>query len=198
MAKYTRTPPPKSRRKSPLPLFITGAGLIILAVAFSILARPSTNPADTPTQASGSSVVPSPVNYNAPALSLTSLDGQAVALEDYRGQVILVNNWATWCPPCRAEMPELESFFRMHQQDGFTLIGISAGDTQEQVDAFVNDYGVTFPMWLDPTEKAMRAFQTEYLPSSFVIDRDGIVRLAWTGAISLEMLEAHVAPLLFE
>lgn len=199
MAKYTRTAPRKRHTSSPLPFFIAGAGLIFLAIALAILARPDAQAKPTQENSSdSSSVVPSPVNYAAPELTLTSLEGQTVSLADYRGQVVLVNNWATWCPPCRAEMPELEAFFQAHQADGFTLIGISAGDTKEQVTAFVADYGVTFPMWLDPTERAMSAFRTEYLPSSFVIDRDGTVRLAWTGAISLEMLEAHVTPLLYE
>ncbi|MBN1668486.1 MAG: TlpA family protein disulfide reductase [Anaerolineales bacterium] len=200
MAKYNQAAHNPKRRRAPLGFFVAGAGLILLAIAFALLARPDEQAARAGDTAAGNtaSAIPSPVNYAAPELTLNRVDGQSASLSDYRGQVVLVNNWATWCPPCRAEMPELEAFYRRHQDEGFTLIGISAGDSQAQVEAFIAEYGVTFPMWLDPDEQSMRAFQTEYLPSSFVIDRAGTVRLAWTGAISLEMLEAHVAPLLVE
>ena len=136
--------------------------------------------------------------YPYPKLELTDLRGVPVSLEDYRGQVVLVNNWATWCPPCRAEMPELETYFRAHQAEGFVLLGINSGETQEQVSEFVQSYDLTFPMWLDPTGKALDVFGTNALPSSFVIDRKGIVRLAWTGGIDAATLEAHVTPLLNE
>lgn len=200
MAKYNQASRNTSRRRSPVGFFVAGAGLIVLAIAFALLARPDEQAASAEDAAGGNpaSAIPSPVNYAAPELTLNRVDGQSAALADYRGQVVLVNNWATWCPPCRAEMPELEAFYQRHKDAGFTLIGISAGDTQAEVEAFIAEYGVTFPMWLDPNEQSMRAFRTEYLPSSFVIDRNGTVRLAWTGAISLEMLEAHVAPLLVE
>jgi cytochrome c biogenesis protein CcmG/thiol:disulfide interchange protein DsbE len=174
---------------------LAGAGLIVLAVALAVFAR-QPRKTNASIKDGTPSAIPSQVNYPSPEFSLTGVEGDSVSLADYRGQVILVNNWATWCPPCRAEMPELEAYYQAHKWDGFMLIGVSAGDTQSQVEDFVLEYRVTFPMWLDPTGKSLQAFQTDYLPSSFVIDTTGIVRLAWTGAISLEMLEEYVTPLL--
>ena len=115
-----------------------------------------------------------------------------------RGQVVLVNNWATWCPPCRAEMPELEAYFRAHANEGFLLVGINSGDTQAQVLEFIKEYELTFPMWLDPTGLALHEFKNNALPSSYVIDKSGTVRFVWTGAVSLEALETYVTPLLAE
>jgi peroxiredoxin len=191
----TRRPKRKSRRKSPLPLILTGAGLIFIAIAAVIFIPKETPPSQGPDTLG---IIPASVNYPAPQLELIGVDGSPVSLVDYRGQIVLVNNWATWCPPCKAEMPDLEAYHQAHKSDGFTLIGISAGDTQQEVADFIESYGITFPMWLDPHESALAAFQTMNLPSSFVIDATGTVRLAWTGAISLENLEKYVTPLLTE
>jgi peroxiredoxin len=169
--------------------------LIFIAVAI-VFVFPRENQARQETGELG--FKPTSVNYAAPKLSLSDVNGQPVSLADYRGRVLLVNNWATWCPPCKAEMPDLETYYQTHKNDDFTLIGISAGDTQKQVADFIKAYGITFPIWLDPQESALVAFQTLNLPSSFVIDASGTVRLAWTGAISLENLERYVTPLLNE
>jgi len=142
--------------------------------------------------------LPGEVNFQAPELALENLGGDPVTLAELRGQVVLVNNWATWCPPCRAEMPELEAYFHAHVDEGFLLVAINSGDTQEQVMAFVEEYDLTFPMWLDPTGLALREFKNNALPSSYVIDRSGTVKFVWTGAVSLEALETYVTPLLAE
>ena len=117
-------------------------------------------------------------------------------LTDYRKQILLINNWAIWCPPCKEEMPTLMKYFNEHSKKGFMLIGIEAGDSKEQVADFVNNFGITFPILLDPNNKSMIAFHNDNLPSSYVVDRNGIVVLAWTGPISHTMLEKYVTPLL--
>ncbi len=186
----------KPRRKNnALPLIFAGAGLILFAIAGIFWGKQSQ---EVSASSSGEtiSVVPVAVDYLAPELVLTDLSGVPVSLADYRGQVVLVNNWATWCPPCRAEMPELEAYYQAHKDQDFTLIGISAGDTQAQVESFVGEYGLSFPMWIDLESVALSAFRNNSLPSSYVIDKTGTVRLAWSGAISLAMLEKHVTPLL--
>ena len=129
-------------------------------------------------------------------MSLNDLQGNPVSLEAYRGQVVLVNNWAIWCPPCLAEMPELQGFYNAHSADGFVIIGIESGEPADQVSAFVNEYGLTFPIWLDPGIIALEAFKNWNLPSSYVIDRDGIMRWSFVGAIDQQMLERYVTPLL--
>jgi len=204
MARQTRDTNSKrqasSARSKAVALFLIGAGLLLFGVA-GILLLPKTQAADAATnnQAAGvPSSVPVPVNFAAPTLELDDLDGRDVSLADYAGQVILVNNWATWCPPCKAEMPVLQGYFEEHHQQGFILIGVEAGESPQEVAAFADQYGLTFPVWPDPSQVALRAFRNDNLPSSYVIDRSGTVRLAWTGAISREMLEKYVTPLLEE
>jgi cytochrome c biogenesis protein CcmG, thiol:disulfide interchange protein DsbE len=183
MAKYTKKKHHKSKQKSAIPLMLIGVGLIIIAI-ISVVA--ASNPETT------NGVTKTPV----PALTLTDIQGNTVSLADYRGQWVLVNNWATWCPPCRAEMPELNAYYEAHKNEGFVLIGISAGDTQAQIVDFANAFGIKFPMWVDPQQQAMRTFQMSALPNSFVIDPQGNVEMVWTGAVTLADLEERVTPLL--
>lgn len=143
------------------------------------------------------STVPVKVNYPAPELTLTDTQGVSHSLADYRGQVVLINLWATWCIPCTKEMPTLQSFYNKHKDRGFVILAINDGDPKPDVLQFAKDYGLTFPIWLDPTYIATeQAFKTMNLPSSFVIERDGTVQLMWVGGISSQMLETHVAPLI--
>jgi len=197
MAKYTKNRLRKSSKKSPLLLILVGVGLIIIAIAF-VLLLPRTDDDASLAAASGEipSSIPGEMNFPAPSLELTDLRDQTVSLADFQGHWVLVNNWATWCPPCRAEMPELNAYYEAHKDDGFVLIGISSGDTKNQIEDFIEEYGLSFPMWQDPTSASLRAFRMEYLPSSFVIDPSGTIRLAWTGAVSLDTLETYVTPLL--
>jgi peroxiredoxin len=138
------------------------------------------------------------VNYSAPDLTLNDLDGNSISLSDHLGSVVLVNNWATWCPPCKAEMPTLQVYYTKHQSEGLTLLAIEAGDPLPEVAEFRDSLQLTFSVLVDPNNLALRAFQNDSLPSSYVIDRQGTVRLAWTGPINMEMLEKYVSPLLEE
>jgi peroxiredoxin len=179
-----------------LAMVMLGSGLILLGVvAFLILPRGAAAPAGS---TASQSTVPVRTEFPAPELKLQDIQGIPVSLEDLRGQFVLVNNWATWCPPCRKEMPDLEAYYRRHRDKDFTLVAIDAGDPAHEVISFVEEYGLTFSVWLDPKQEALRAFRNSGLPNSYVIDREGVVRLAWSGAISLDMLEKHVTPLLEE
>ena len=172
-----------------IPLLIIGVGLLVIgAVALSFILK------DGGTEEF--SVVPSVVNFPAPEITLNDLNGQAVSLSNYHQQIVLVNNWATWCPPCKSEMPTLLKYYQEHNSQGFMLIGIEAGDSEREVAAFVDQYRLTFPILLDPNSKSLISFQNDSLPSSYVIDRSGTVVLAWTGPISKFMLEKYVTPLL--
>lgn len=185
-----------SRRKNrALPLIFLGLGLLLIAASVYFLLQARAEASST----SSLSAIPVKVDYAAPQLSLTDLAGKPASLADYRGQVVLVNLWATWCPPCKEEMPALESFYRKHAQDGFTIVAINDGDPTPDVVQFVKDYGLTFPVWLDPKYTATeKAFKTLNLPSSYVIDRDGRIILSWVGGIQLQNLEKYVAPVIAE
>jgi peroxiredoxin len=169
-------------------------GVAFLGIAVMALATPKSG-----NQAADlSSVVPVEVNFAAPGLSLQNIEGKTESLADYRDNVVLVNNWATWCPPCKAEMPTLAAYYNEHASDGFTIIAIEAGDEADGVSQFAQSYGLAFPVWLDPNGTSIRAFGNGTLPNSYVIDRSGTVRLAWTGEINRAMLEKYVTPLLSE
>ena len=179
-------------------MLILGMGLIFLGMA-AFIAWPKAEASPEEALSRGVSTVPVSVHYAAPALTLSDLAGREHSLTDYRGQVVLVNLWATWCPPCKAEMPTLEAYFQAHQSDGFATIAINDGDPTADVAAFVQDYGLSFTVLLDPTYQATdHAFKTNNLPSSFVIDREGNVRLRWVGEIDRAALEKYVTPLLLE
>jgi thiol-disulfide isomerase/thioredoxin len=137
------------------------------------------------------------VNYAAPDLALEDLAGNKVSLGDYRGSVVMVTLWATWCPPCKEEMPTLEAFYKKHKGDGFVLIAIDQEETHDVVAPFVEQNGLTFPIWLDLAYLAERKFNASGLPSSYVLDREGRVRLMWVGAISEEKLDEFVPNVIF-
>jgi len=141
-------------------------------------------------------VIPAAVEFPAPTLELENLRGGMETLTDYRGQVVLVNNWATWCPPCKAEMPSLQRFYEAHVEEGFTIIAVNAGDEKSTVEQFAESYGLGFNLWLDPNSASLNAFRNGNLPSSYVMDREGIIRYAWTGEISYEMLEKYITPVI--
>ena len=200
MSRQKRKRQKQKSRPQLVAMILVGSGLLILGfLALILLPKPDIAPeAKAGSASSQPSSVPAQVNFTAPVLNLVDLDGKPVSLADFRDQVVLVNNWATWCPPCKAEMPTLQAYFEAHRAQRFTIIGIEAGDPASDVGSFVKSFGLTFPVWLDPNQKALLAFRNPGLPNSYVIDRNGRARLAWTGAISREALEKYVTPLVEE
>jgi len=179
-------------------LTVLGLGLIVTGFAMYALILSAQNNinAESPTDFSA---IPAKVQIAVPALTLTDIQGVRHSLSDYRGRVLLVNLWATWCPPCQAEMPELQDFYKNYQNNGFTVIAVEDGDPAADVMSFVRKYSLNFPIWLDPTYQATdHAFKTMNLPSSYVIDRNSEIRLEWVGAISEQNLETYVTPLIKE
>ena len=175
-----------------IPLSLLGLGLILIAAAGYFFSR------SVPPQ-TDFSTVPVQVSFPAPEVTLTDTANVSRSLIDYRGQVVLVNLWATWCPPCKEEMPTLQAFYNKHKEEGFVIIAINDGDPTPDVLQFVEDYRLTFPVWLDPTYYATeQAFKTLNLPSSFVIDRNGTVRLSWVGGINRKTLDKYITPLILE
>jgi peroxiredoxin len=175
-----------------IPLLVLGIGLVLISVA-AIFLIPQ---AQASVEEQGVGLVPAQVNFSAPEVQITDLNGNPVAFSDYSGQVILYNAWATWCPPCKEEMPTLQAYYEDYKDQGFVILAVEDGEPVEEVAAFVKAYGLTFPVWPDPTWQATIAFNINNLPTSYVIDRDGIARLTWTGAITRDVLEKYVTPLI--
>jgi len=185
--------PSRSKKPQKLVLTLVAAGTVLISIAvLSWL----TGVRQAAVSGAASLFAPARIDDPAPRLTLTDVRGNTVSLADYRGRVVLVNNWATWCPPCQAEMPELQSYFSAHSGQGFVLVGIEAGDPAVQVADFVRQYALTFPVWLDPQSSALASFHNWSIPSSYVIDRDGTVRLAWAGPVDRPTLEKYLTPLL--
>ncbi len=183
--------PSTSKRSLGVAFFILGLFLVGGAIIY-YLADAQLKTLDT------SQIVlePASVSYAAPKLSLTALDGSTVSLDKYRGKVVLVNNWATWCPPCQTEMPELEAYYSEHVNQGFVVVAIESGEPAATVADFVQTYELSFPVLLDPHGAALAAFKNWDLPSSYLIDGDGVVRMSWTGPVNQATLERYVTPLL--
>lgn len=112
----------------------------------------------------------------APDFTLPTLDGGEVTLSDYRGKVVLINIWATWCEPCREEMPYMESQYKNLEGQDFEILAISQDRRgNEDVQPFVDEFGLTFPILLDPDKDVGELYQTSKFPESFIIDRDGFI-----------------------
>jgi cytochrome c biogenesis protein CcmG, thiol:disulfide interchange protein DsbE len=135
----------------------------------------------------------------APAFEVRTLEGERLALEELRGQVILVNFWATWCPPCRVEMPGFERVYRERREDGFVIVGLSADRTgAEGVRRFLEERDITFPVALDHGAIARDFGGVRGLPTSFLIDRQGRIRHVVVGLFAAPGLRTAVDRLLAE
>ena len=128
-----------------------------------------------------------PPQVGAPAreYAAATLDGDTVSLGSLRGQVVLLNLWATWCAPCRAETPYLQSVYEEHRDDGFTIVGISmdTGDAVDAIAMFVEEYEVGYTILHDPKMLGMDLYQVLGLPATFLIDREGVLRWMRYGPI---------------
>jgi cytochrome c biogenesis protein CcmG, thiol:disulfide interchange protein DsbE len=133
---------------------------------------------------SAGALPPAPtIGHPAPDFTLTGLDGKTFTLSELRGQPVVLNFWATWCPPCRAEMPELQA--ASERLDGeVAIIGVNQGENAQQVSGFVQPLGFTFPMPLDESMGVSRQYLVRNLPTTFFIDRDGIIRHAQVGPLT--------------
>jgi len=120
--------------------------------------------------------------------------GDLVRLFDYRGQTVLLNFWATWCPPCRAEMPEFQELYEERLADGdFVVLAVDLQESDAQVQRFLDELGLTFPVLMDRDAEIARHFGVRGLPASLFIDRDGVLREWVFGPVFGDVLSAGVA-----
>ena len=128
--------------------------------------------------------------FLAPDFSLPTTDGKTIRLSDLRGQAVLINLWATWCPPCRAEMPAIEKVYNEYKDEGLVVLAINMTyqDDASAVMPFIQEHGLTFPILLDESAVVGRAYQLRSLPSSFFITRAGIINEVVIGGPMAEAL----------
>lgn len=133
----------------------------------------------------------------APPLRLRDLQGRAVRLSDYKGKVVLLNFWATWCPPCRAEMPDLVKMQREYKSRGLQVIGVTyPPETVSEVRRFIRKLRINYPVALGTKETKGLFDQGETLPLTIIIDREGNVRDRIEGILLSEEFEQKIKPLL--
>lgn len=141
------------------------------------------------------------VGFSAPDFELSGMDGNTVKLSDFRGKVVFLNFWASWCPPCKAEMPAIQKFTSVYPPEQVAILSVNATsqDNLEDVRTFIAEYGLTFPVLLDIDGSVNRNYQIQALPSSFFIDAKGEIRkVVIGGPLTEAMLRAEIAQLVEE
>jgi peroxiredoxin len=113
--------------------------------------------------------------------ALKADNGRNLRLRELRGQVVMINFWATWCGPCREEMPKLDQLYRQYQKTGFTLLGVNIDDNPANALSMAKKLGVTFPVLFDRDKQASKLYKVDAMPSTVLIDRDGKLRYLHRG-----------------
>jgi peroxiredoxin len=144
------------------------AGTVVVAALFALFSAPSVEP-------------PLGRGSRAPDFELVSLGGDRVSMKTLRGDVVLINFWATWCKPCEDEMPAMERLYRALRSEGFQLLAISVDESVEPVIEFSQRLGLSFPILMDEERRATTGYQTFRYPESFLVDRDGKILERYIG-----------------
>lgn len=135
----------------------------------------------------------------APDFQLETLNGEPFQLSDYQGKVILLNFWATWCPPCQYEMPHLQNFYEQNKERPFVVVAVNL-TSQDQgllaIEEFVQDFGLTFPVPLDYYGEVGILYSAYAIPTNYIIDQDGVVVHKHPGPVDEKMLNDWINPLL--
>lgn len=214
-----RPPPPTPRSWLRwLPLVVLPLGGMI-AAALLILTADDSDPAEpgaaaqraTPPPVTFVSPTPPPVtptdstpaagsllDQPAPAFALTTLDGATLDLPTLRGEIVFLNFWATWCPPCRTEMPALQTLHEQGAAAGVRVIAVTNpfdGQTEADVRDFAADFALTLPIAIEDDLDFYRAYGVLQLPTTFLIDRDGVVRYRHLGELTPALIDDYLAQL---
>ncbi|MFB4163945.1 peroxiredoxin family protein [Alteribacillus sp. JSM 102045] len=124
----------------------------------------------------------------APDFSLETLNGEEMSLSDYRGEKVMINFWATWCPPCRAEMPDMQEFYADHD---VKILAVNLTQTEaglSEVESFAEDLGITFPLLLDEEVKVANDYGIQPIPTSFFVDTKGVIKHINVGPMNYDMM----------
>lgn len=169
-------------------LYWLGAGVLVLTIAFVYFGGAG-NSGRAPGPAS---LVGSP----AQSFEVQSLSGNHASLQNFRGKIVVLNLWASWCPPCRAEMPDLQRLYAAYKVRNVVVVGVNQGESLEQARAFASALGIHFPIFVDQGQEYGRVYAVLGLPTTFIIEPDGTVYRGFDGALSYDQMVAAVRPLL--
>jgi thiol-disulfide isomerase/thioredoxin len=130
--------------------------------------------------------------FLAPDFALTTLDGKTVQMSDLRGQPVLINFWASWCGPCRVEMPHIQAAFETHSDAGLIVLAVNQMESPRTVAQFADEFGLGFLIPLDSDGTVSAGYQARALPTSYFVDADGIIRDAFVGPMTSGLLESKL------
>ncbi len=129
----------------------------------------------------------------APDFLMTFADDENARLSDWRGQPVVINFWASWCGPCRAEMPGFVNAYQRYEQDGLVILGVNAQESEDKATAFMQEMGMSFPVTLDSRGEIMALYQVRGLPTTFFINAEGRIAGVWAGLLTEGHLSAQLA-----
>jgi peroxiredoxin len=129
----------------------------------------------------------------APVFALSDDRGLPVSLDRYRGKVVLMNFWASFCPPCRAEMPDLQRLANSSEGRGLAVVGVNEGESPQRAREFARSLQIRFPIWIDSNQRYGRIYATLGLPTTIILDRRGVVVRGFDGALTYDQMRAAVA-----
>jgi peroxiredoxin len=130
----------------------------------------------------------------APVFEMRDARGSYTSLASYRGKIVVMNLWASWCPPCRAEMPDLQRFQEAYARYNVAVLGVNEGESTQRASAFAKSLRISFPIWVDADQKYGRLYETVGLPTTVIIGADGVVREGIDGPLTYAQMQAAVAP----
>lgn len=128
----------------------------------------------------------------APDFEMETFDGETLRLSELEGKVVVLNFWASWCPPCRWEMPFFETMWNEYRDRGVVFVGVAMADTLEDAQGFAQEAGVTYPIGLDQTNEIVRAYEVRSLPTTFFIDKEGQIQRRLTSAANEALLKVFL------
>lgn len=184
-----------------------GIGLVVIAAYLIYILlnqpfnvqQPGGGPKTNPQQSSGQSNQP-PIEKTelqvAPDFTLTDLEGNSVTLSDYAGKKnIYLNFWASWCSPCRLEMPDLEEIYQAYQDQDLVVLAVNVGESREEVQDFINRNGYNFKVLLDTKNKAASLYKASSIPTSVFINKEGLIVGKRVGLMTAAEMEAYISQL---
>jgi len=176
------------RRKSTVQSAALIGGLVLIVAVALVLSFSAPNV----------SVGPAKVGQPISDFTLTDINGATHKISDYKGRPVLINAWATWCPPCRGEMPDLHALYLKYKDAGFELLAINSGESQSVAASFIHEMGFTFPTLVDTNKAVLDGLGINGLPTSILVGRDGTVKYIHVGGLTPDMIATQIEPMLVQ